>query len=208
MTRCHPLIRLVDDDDDYRASQSFLLSTLGLELRDWSSARAFLAEDDVKRPGCLVLDIRMPDMTGLEVQQELIKRGSPLPIIFLTGHGDVTTAVRTLTHGAADFIEKNDDPMRLVEAVKKAVAASTVAFEETSDAERKRAIFATLTPREREILLLAARGLANKEIADELNIGLVTVKMHRGNAFAKIEAQGALEAYKWLQSAGIVEESR
>lgn len=208
MTRCHPLIRLVDDDDDYRASQSFLLSTLGLELRDWSSARSFLAEDDVKRPGCLVLDIRMPDMTGLEVQQELIKRGSPLPIIFLTGHGDVTTAVRTLTHGAADFIEKNDDPMRLVEAVKKAVAASTVAFEETSDAERKRAIFATLTPREREILLLAARGLANKEIADELNIGLVTVKMHRGNAFAKIEAQGALEAYKWLQSAGIVEESR
>ncbi len=203
MTINRPLIRLVDDDDDYRASQAFLLGTLGMELRDWGSAAAFLEEDDLKRPGCLVLDIRMPDMTGLEVQQELVKRDAKLPIIFLTGHGDVTTAVRTLTHGAADFIEKNDDPMRLVEAVKKAVAHSLAAFEVTTEAEKKRALFATLTPREQEILKLAARGLANKDIADELGIGVVTVKMHRGNAFAKIEAQGALEAYKWLESAGL-----
>ncbi len=203
MTINRPLIRLVDDDDDYRASQSFLLGTLGMELKDWGSAAAFLEEDDLKRPGCLVLDIRMPDMTGLEVQQELVKREAKLPIIFLTGHGDVTTAVRTLTHGAVDFIEKNDDPMRLVEAVKKAVAHSLAAFEVTTEAEKKRALFATLTPREQEILKLAARGLANKDIADELGIGVVTVKMHRGNAFAKIEAQGALEAYKWLESAGL-----
>lgn len=208
MTRNLPLIRLVDDDDDYRASQSFLLASLGWELKDWGSAAAFLAEDDVKRPGCLVLDLRMPDMTGLEVQQELINRGSSLPIIFLTGHGDVTTAVRTLTHGAVDFIEKNDDPMRLVEAVKKAVAASAHLYQTTTEKESKRQLFATLTPREQQILLLAARGLANKDIADQLNIGIVTVKMHRGNAFAKIGAQGALEAYKWLEAAGLTEETK
>ena len=159
----------------------------------------------MKRPGCLVLDLRMPDMTGLEVQQELLHRGSALPIIFLTGHGDVTTAVRTLTHGAVDFIEKNDDPMRLVEAVKKAVALSAAAFQSTTEKEGKRQLFATLTPREQEILLLAAKGLANKDIAEKLNIGVVTVKMHRGNAFAKIGAQGALEAYKWLEAAGLTE---
>ncbi len=203
MTIKRPLIRLVDDDDDYRASQAFLLGTLGIELKDWASAAAFLEDDDLNRPGCLVLDIRMPGMTGLEVHQELVKRGCRLPVIFLTGHGDVTTAVRTLTHGAVDFIEKNDDPMRLVEAVKKAVAHSLEAFEVTTEAEKKRALFATLTPREQEILKLAAKGLANKDIADALGIGVVTVKMHRGNAFAKIEAQGALEAYKWLESAGL-----
>ena len=203
MTINRPLIRLVDDDDDYRASQAFLLGTLGIELKDWGSAVAFLDEDDLNRPGCLVLDIRMPGMTGLEVHQELAKRGCRLPVIFLTGHGDVTTAVRTLTHGAVDFIEKNDDPMRLVEAVKKAVAHSLEAFQVTTEAEKKRALFETLTPREQEILKLAAKGLSNKDIADTLGIGVVTVKMHRGNAFAKIEAQGALEAYKWLESAGL-----
>ncbi len=203
MTINRPLIRLVDDDDDYRASQAFLLGTLGIELKDWGSAVAFLDEDDLNRPGCLVLDIRMPGMTGLEVHQELAKRGCRLPVIFLTGHGDVTTAVRTLTHGAVDFIEKNDDPMRLVEAVKKAVAHSLEAFQVTTEAEKKRTLFETLTPREQEILKLAAKGLSNKDIADTLGIGVVTVKMHRGNAFAKIEAQGALEAYKWLESAGL-----
>ena len=206
MTINRPLIRLVDDDDDYRASQAFLLGTLGIELKDWGSAVAFLDEDDLNRPGCLVLDIRMPGMTGLEVHQELAKRGCRLPVIFLTGHGDVTTAVRTLTHGAVDFIEKNDDPMRLVEAVKKAVTHSLEAFQVTTEAEKKRALFETLTPREQEILKLAAKGLSNKDIADTLGIGVVTVKMHRGNAFAKIEAQGALEAYKWLESAGLAGE--
>ena len=121
MTINLPLIRLVDDDDDYRASQSFLLSSLGWELKDWADPDEFLAQDDTKRPGCLVLDLSMPKMTGLEVQQALENRGSTLPIIFLTGHGDVTTAVRTLTHGAVDFIEKDSAPMRLVEAEKKAI---------------------------------------------------------------------------------------
>ena len=205
MTINLPLIRLVDDDDDYRASQSFLLSSLGWELKDWADPGEFLAQDDTKRPGCLVLDLRMPGMTGLEVQQALENRGSTLPIIFLTGHGDVTTAVRTLTHGAVDFIEKDSDPMRLVEAVKKAVAASACEFQKTTEKESKRQLFATLTPREQEILRLAAKGLANKDIADQLSIGVVTVKMHRGNAFAKIGAQGALQAYKWLEAAGLTE---
>ena len=162
MTINLPLIRLVDDDDDYRASQSFLLSSLGWELKDWADPDEFLAQDNTKRPGCLVLDLRMPKMTGLEVQQA-------------------------------------------VEAVKKAVAASACEFQKTTEKESKRRLFATLTPREQEILRLAAKGLANKDIADQLNIGVVTVKMHRGNAFAKIGAQGALQAYKWLEAAGLTE---
>lgn len=200
-----PLIRLVDDDDNYRSSQSLFLRMLGWQVADYPSASAFLNDDDLGRPGCLILDIRMPGMTGLELQRELIERGAKLPIIFLTGHGDVAAAVHALKFGAADFIEKRGDPLVFKAAVEKAVALSvSIVNKAISDAER-RAVFDELTPREKDVVLAAAFGASNKDIGERYGIGLATVKMHRGNAFAKLGVQNALEAYHRLSGLGLFE---
>ena len=111
MSEISPLVRLVDDDDAFRESQKLFLSMCGYEVKDWADPVRFLEEDDPRVPGCLVLDIRMPEMTGLELQRALYVRGNKLPIIFLTGHGDIETAVYTMKYGAVDFFEKRGDPL-------------------------------------------------------------------------------------------------
>ena len=113
MSEISPLVRLVDDDDAFRESQKLFLSMCGYEVKDWADPVRFLEEDDPRVPGCLVLDIRMPEMTGLELQRALYVRGNKLPIIFLTGHGDIETAVYTMKYGAVDFFEKRGDPLKL-----------------------------------------------------------------------------------------------
>ena len=118
------LIRIVDDDAEMRESLEFLLSTEGWKSRSYASAEAFLETDDVMVPGCLILDIRMPGMTGVELQRRLFDAKCTLPVIFLTGHGDITTAVHTMKYGAADFLEKRGDPLALAGAVERACAKS------------------------------------------------------------------------------------
>lgn len=203
----NPVVRIVDDDDDYRSSQTLFLQMCGYEVHEFDSAAAFLAEDDSSRPGCLVLDIRMPEMNGLELQQALAEKGTKLPIIFLTGHGDVSTAVHAMKYGACDFIEKRENPMLLRRAVDKAVAASLKAAKLAQSDAKRRAAFDELTPREKDVVLAAALGASNKDIAERLGIGLATVKMHRGNAFAKLGVQNALEAYHRLEGLGLFEEN-
>lgn len=201
----NPVVRIVDDDDDYRSSQTFFLQMCGWEVREYDSAAEFLAEDDSSRPGCLILDIRMPEMNGLELQQALVEKGAQLPIIFLTGHGDVSTAVHAMKYGACDFIEKRDDPMVLKCAVEKAVAASLKTAKQVQSDAKRLAAFDELTPREKDVVLAAALGASNKDIAERFGIGLATVKMHRGNAFAKLGVQNALEAYHRLEGLGLFE---
>lgn len=198
-----PIVRLVDDDDDYRGSQKLFLEMLGWQVRTYASAADFLAADDALAPGCLILDIRMPEMNGLELQRELVKRGASLPVIFLTGHGDVSTAVHAMKYGAHDFIEKRGDPMELKAAVEKAVAKSLESAKLAAEAAGRLAEFEALTPRERDVVLAAAEGASNKNIAEALGIGIATVKMHRSNAFAKLGVQNALEAYHRLQGLGL-----
>ena len=123
-----PLVRLVDDDTVFCTSQKFLLQTRGWQVAVYNSARAFLEEDDRTRPGCILLDVRMPDMTGLELQMELEARGSALPVIFLTGHGDISMAVHTMQHGAVSFLEKPVEPIKLLENVANAVEADMAAY--------------------------------------------------------------------------------
>ena len=183
-----PLVRLVDDDNDFRESQKAFLTALGWQVEDWESPAAFLQDDDLQRPGCAVLDIRMPGMTGLDLQRRFVEAGSRLPVIFLTGHGDVATAVHTMKYGALDFLEKRGDPMVLAAAV---AAAEAQSYQAAYDA---------LTPREREVFVLAAKGLSNKEAAEVLGIGAETVKMHKANAYAKLGVQSSLEAYQWLEN--------
>ena len=199
-----PLVRLIDDDEIFLMSQKLLLETRGFSVETYSSAKAFLENDRLSRPGCAVADIRMPGLTGLEMQTILEIRRSTLPLIFLTGHGDVSMAVHTMRHGAADFLEKPVKPDVLIAVVTKAVEASVKAWQAGREKAHVEALYAELTPREREVVARAALDTPNKVIARELGIGEPTVKMHRANAFAKLGVNSVLEAYRLLDGAGLL----
>lgn len=193
-----PLVRLVDDDVEFLRSQKFFLETFLPEVRTWESAEAFLAEDDLARPGCLVLDIRMSGISGLELQRLLEMRRSTLRIIFLSAHGDIGTAVHAMRHGALDFLEKPVEPEVLLEKVRKAVDDSMNDFAHEREIHQIEARLLSLTGREREVLDLAIEGLQNKEIAEKLGISVTTVKMYRSNAFIKLDVNSPLAAANLL----------
>ena len=142
----------------------------------------------------------MPGMTGVELQRRLFDAKWTLPVIFLTGHGDITTAVHTMKYGAADFLEKRGDPLALAGAVERACAKSMAAESDAAEADDYRRTFESLTQREREVFMLAAEGLTNKDVAERLGIGAETVKMHKANAYAKLGVASALDAYRWLEN--------
>lgn len=184
---------LVDDDDAIRDALAWLLRSRRIPTRDWSSAEAFLADYDAAMSGCLILDIRMTGMTGIELFDRLQALGCAMPAIFLTGHGDVPLAVRALKQGAFDFIEKpfNDNELadRVIEALQ---------FEESRrwrDGERAQVEekIATLTEREREVMAAILSGKLNKVIADELQIAMRTVEVHRARIFEKMGVRSAVE---------------
>lgn len=199
-----PLVRLIDDDEIFLMSQKLLLETRGFAVVTYSSANDFLEKDVLTRPGCAVADIRMPGLTGLEMQTILEGRRSTLPLVFLTGHGDISMAVHTMRHGAADFLEKPVKPDVLISVVTKAVQASVKIWETHRELAKVEALYAELTPREREVVALAAVDTPNKVIARELGIGEPTVKMHRANAFAKLGVASVLEVYRLLEGAGLL----
>lgn len=184
MTR--PLIRIVDDDPSLGESFALLLETMGWDVARYTDGTTFLTEDSLEGPGCIVLDVRMPGLTGLDVQAELEKRGSKLPILFLSAHGTIAMAVHTLQHGASDFLEKPVDPMVFLQKVSRAVAASVDEHTRTKEEAGKLERFQSLTPREKEVVRGVLEGKANKVIARDLGLEVSTVKMHRANAFAKL----------------------
>ncbi len=204
MINTRALVRFIEDDEVFRSSQELLLRAHGFEVAGFSSAVDFLEHDDLLRPGCLVLDVRMPGMTGLELQNILLDKGCEIPIVFLSGHGDIAMAVHAMQLGAVSFLEKPIEPTLLLETIKKAVDASVAQYKAAQQARRNREQFEALTPREKEIVLLAARDAANKEIARELGIAEATVKMHRANAFAKLGVKSPLEAHLALERLGII----
>lgn len=173
------LVRIVDDDAEQLKSLAFLLRMGGFEVMTYQSAQAFLEMDDPRKPGCLLLDHRMPGMTGMELQAELVERGSLLPVIFLSAHGDIPMAMQAVHRGAMDFLVKPAAPDVLIAAVEKAVKKS---FEDLAadagqaDLAEKAA---TLTDRELEVARLVAEGLLNKQIGDKLGISLPTVKLRK-----------------------------
>lgn len=198
------LVRIVDDDAEQLKSLAFLLRMGGFEVMTYQSAQAFLEMDDPRKPGCLLLDHRMPGMTGMELQAELVERGSLLPVIFLSAHGDIPMAMQAVHRGAMDFLVKPAAPDVLIAAVEKAVKKS---FEDlAADAGQadllKKA--AALTDRELEVARLVAQGLLNKQIGDKLGISLPTVKLHRGNAAKKLGVRSAVAMAKALEAAGLL----
>lgn len=198
------LVRIVDDDAEQLKSLAFLLRMGGFEVMTYQSAQSFLEMDDPRKPGCLLLDHRMPGMTGMELQAELVERGSLLPVIFLSAHGDIPMAMQAVHRGAMGFLVKPAAPDVLIAAVEKAVKKS---FEDLAadagqaDLAEKAA---TLTDRELEVARLVALGLLNKQIGDKLGISLPTVKLHRGNAAKKLGVRSAVAMAKALESAGLL----
>jgi FixJ family two-component response regulator len=194
-------VYLVDDDEAMRDSLVWLLEAHGLPVEAYSSAEAFLDayRDDLR--GCLVLDVRMPGMSGLELYERLAARDSALPVIFVTGHGDVPMAVAALKKGAVDFIEKpfNDkDMLRLVEHCLELDRARREERRAEADTQRR---IATLTGREREVMDLVVLGRANKDIADELGISVKTVEVHRSRLMEKMAASSIAELVRAVAAA-------
>jgi FixJ family two-component response regulator len=179
---------VVDDDEAVRGSLKLLLKALSLPVQAYASAPEFLAAFDPSRSGCLVLDIRMPGMSGLELQEELNSRGAMLPIIFITGHGDVPMAVEAMQRGAMDFLQKPFRDQDLLDRINKALDKDRAGRELLGNRERIRERIAGLTPREREVMALVARGNANKVIAGDLELSQRTVEIHRAQVMEKMGA--------------------
>lgn len=193
-----PTVFVVDDDESVRGSLRFLLRSVGLESRAFGSAPEFLAAYDPAQPGCLVLDVRMPGMSGLELQQELNVRGAIIPVVFITGHGDVPMAVEAMQHGAHDFLQKPFRDEELIERVQRALAkdAKTRAGLEEHQSIRER--LDSLTPRERQVLALMARGKPNKIMAYELGVSQRTVEIHRARVMEKSGASSVAELVRMV----------
>jgi two-component system response regulator FixJ len=184
-----PTVFIVDDDEAVRDSLQVLLETEGYRTATFGSALAFLETNPAERRGCLLADVRMPDMTGLELQQRLVDRGVALPVIIVTGHADVPMAVKAMKAGAVDFIEKPFADTAILDAVRRAMAALGRAEGDRDLAAAATARLATLTARERQVLERLVIGQPNKIIAFELDISPRTVEIHRARVMEKMEAQ-------------------
>ena len=197
-----PIVHVVEDDEAVRRSVALLLASFGYESETYSSAEAFLEALEGLRPGCAVVDIRMPGMDGLALQEELQRRGATIPVIVVTGHGDVSLAVRAMKAGAVDFIEKPYTHADLSRAVSAAIArfeGDRQQHEATLAAEGR---VTALTPRERDVLRLLVNGRPNKVIAHELGISPRTVEIHRANVMEKLGCRSLAEAVRLALSAG------
>lgn len=188
-----PTVFVVDDDVAVRKAISRLLRSAGIAAAVFASPSEFLAQYNPATPGCLVLDMAMPDFDGLQLQTALTEKGCILPIIFLTGHGDVSKSVQAMKHGAFDFLSKPVKDKDLLTAVRAAIERDAVARREQAKFSEIRARLDTLTPREREVLEQVVSGKLNKQIAGDLGITEATVKMHRAHVMAKMKVQSVAE---------------
>jgi two-component system, LuxR family, response regulator FixJ len=183
-----PIVTVVDDDEAVRSSLRLLLKSVGLEARTLGSAAEFLQTFDPQQPGCLVLDVRMPGMSGLELQDALNLRGAVLPVIFITGHGDVPMAVEAMQHGAFDFLQKPFRDQDLLDRIQRALTLDHENRAELSQKDRIRTRLESLTPREREVLELMTRGRPNKLMAADLGLSQRTIEIHRARVMEKMNA--------------------
>jgi len=189
-------VHIVDDDEAVRDSLRWLLEANGYRVRSYESGEAFLAEHDPTQLGVLIADVRMPGMSGLELQEQLRNRGSIMPIVFITGHGDVPMAVSTMKKGAVDFLEKPFDELELREIVGRMLVAAKTRFDAALTQRAREAVFARLTAREEQVLERIVAGRLNKQVADDLGISIKTVEAHRANIMEKLEVTSVAELIK------------
>jgi two-component system response regulator FixJ len=196
-------ILIVDDDADVRDSLRALLESAGFEVRDFDCAKAVLAEGALTNGACLIADIRMPDMDGLTLQEELVNRRVGIPVIIVTGHGDVPLAVRAMRAGAVDFIEKPFDDELLLKSIERALQVGKENRNQASFAEAATARVAELTDRERQVLERLVAGQPNKVIAYELDISPRTVEIHRAHVMEKMQARSLSDVVRLALAAGV-----
>ncbi|NVM77161.1 FixJ family two-component response regulator [Duganella sp. SG902] len=197
------LIYIVDDEAPLRDAISSLLRSVGMQVASFGSVAEFLAQPRREITSCLLLDVRMPGVSGLDFQAELNRDGVALPIIFMTGYGDIPMSVRAMKAGAVDFLAKPFRDQDLLDAIHTALGADRERRQRDLARNGIVARYATLTPREREIMALAARGLMNKQIAGEVGTSEITVKIHRGNAMRKMEAKTFADLVRMAEALGL-----
>jgi RNA polymerase sigma factor (sigma-70 family) len=202
-----PVIHVVDDDSSYRTSIFRLLNASGYQVAAYDSATAFLNAIGSARPGCILLDVQMPSLSGLQLQEELAKLSRGWPIIFMTGHGDIPTTVRAIKAGAEDFLSKPISKQILLEAIERALARHAATQQSLEQLDALQSLVSTLTPREAEVFLLMARGKPNKQIAHQLGISERTIKAHRHMVMQKLQVRSFAETVSIAERVGLLASS-
>jgi FixJ family two-component response regulator len=203
MSESQAVVFVIDDDESMRRSLATLLRSVGLDARVFSSPQEFMRAERPDAPGCLVLDVRLPGMSGLAFQEQLAKAGIALPIIFITGHGDVPMTVRAMKAGAVEFLTKPFDDQVLLDAINAAIDRDRGRRRDAAQLAEVQACYRELTEREREVFRLVIAGRLNKQIAAELGLAVVTVKVHRGQVMRKMVAKSVVDLARMADQLGI-----
>lgn len=198
-----PIVFVVDDDPSMREALADLIASVGLSVEAFKSAPEFLERTRPDAPACLVLDVRLPGLGGLDLQRELLRREAPIPIIFITGHGDIPMSVRAMKEGAVEFLPKPFRDQDLLDAIQHAIEIDRVARQERTVVAAVRRRYESLTKREREVMKLIVSGLLNKQIAAQLGSSEVTIKMHRGQVMHKMKAESVVQLARMAEKIGI-----
>jgi FixJ family two-component response regulator len=203
MPETRAIVFVVDDDASVREALDRLIRSAGLKVEAFASAEEFLNRPRADVPSCLVLDVRLPDLSGIDLQRRMVESNNEIPIVFITGHGDIPTTVRAMKAGAVEFLTKPLVDGDVLESIRQAIARDRAARDHHAETAELRARYASLTPREKEVMEWVVSGRLNKQIAGELGISEETVKVHRGHVMRKIGADSLAELVRMSQRLGI-----